>query len=319
MKKLLLVIFIIYSYSCLAVCTSTISRTNSGAGQVLSSTKYNLDLNTIYTRINELPGDCITNGTITYTKLDTSSLAPLVKGIKEGCLATRSDANTISVDKCLIAVNGTLIEKTTATTVTWGCSGCSSEVASTTYYVYATSASSLTLQILTTAPDAYGYNGTSRVLALFYNDASSNIDSQSVRNWIINGFFPLSSTIVSSPGSKPLIRYAQYGGSGSLTSQTNCTSTPCTEYVDDSGMLSMTRSGTGTYLLTGAAGMCKPSGRLHISVEAVNGANNVDVTQDGSSRVTDSSGGFAMGFVVFINGGAATDSRTSVMVSCEAP
>lgn len=183
MKILLLLGAFLAWQNAFAVCDSVISRTNNSANAVLTSTKYNTDLNTVYTRVNELPGDCVTDGTLEYAAIDQTTFQPAAKGIKEGCAATYSDANTISIDKCLIAVSGTQIEKTTATTVTWGCSGCSAEVVSTTYYVYATSASTLTLKISTTAPDAYGYNGTDRVLARFYNNASSAIDQWSIDNW----------------------------------------------------------------------------------------------------------------------------------------
>lgn len=44
-------------------CTS-ISRTNNGANSVLTSTKYNSDLNSAYTAINAFDGGCITDGTL---------------------------------------------------------------------------------------------------------------------------------------------------------------------------------------------------------------------------------------------------------------
>lgn len=186
----LFIFLTLFSLNAFAVCDTVISRTNSSPNTVLTSTKYNLDLNTVYSRVNELPGDCVTAGTLPATALTESEFAPLFEGIKEGCFATRSDANTISIDKCIISVSGNLIKKTTATTVTWGCSGCSSEVSGTTYYVYATDATSLTLKISTTAPDAFGYNGAERALARFYNNASSDIDTYSVDQWIVSRFEP---------------------------------------------------------------------------------------------------------------------------------
>lgn len=66
--KLFLLLFF-YSASVLAVCSSPISRTNNTANQVLTSTKYNLDLNTVYSKVNNLPGDCITDETITTDKI----------------------------------------------------------------------------------------------------------------------------------------------------------------------------------------------------------------------------------------------------------
>lgn len=190
MKNLfLLIVFMMASSAFGATCTTT-TRNNYVTNQVLTSTALNADFNQLVTKANDFDGGCVTAGTLESDALNASQFAPLLKTAKEGCFASRSDANTISVDKCLIAVNSTLLDKTSATTVTWGCSGCSSEANSTSYYVYAVATSPLTLQILTTAPDADGYNGTSRVLARFYNSASGDIDPLSVDNWIVNRFVP---------------------------------------------------------------------------------------------------------------------------------
>lgn len=73
MKNLLIFFFIIFTAKTWAVCSSPISRTNNSPNTVLTSTKYNLDLNTVYTRANELPGDCVTDGTVTKAKLATGA------------------------------------------------------------------------------------------------------------------------------------------------------------------------------------------------------------------------------------------------------
>jgi len=266
MKFILLLIFSFLTFDTWATCSSPISRTNSSPNSVLTSTKYNLDLNTVYTKVNDLDGDCITDDSISFDKIDQTTLQPLAKGVKEGCLATRSDANTISVDKCLISVSGTQIEKTTATTVTWGCGSCSSEVASTTYYVYATNASTLTLKISTTAPDAYGYNSTDRVLAKFFNDASSNIQTNSIQNWVVNGFtLPVATQpgIVGATNWK-VCRYLFGGASVALDVPTECAASPCVELSDPCGAISPpTRGSTGVYTnITIADGTFKASSPL---------------------------------------------------------
>jgi hypothetical protein len=203
-----------------ASCSTQITRTNSSPNTVLTSTKYNTDLNTVYTKVNDLDGDCITDDSLPWGSIDETTVPPLAKGAKEGCLATRSDANTISIDKCLIAVSGVQIEKTTATTVTWGCTGCSSEVNSTAYYVYATNASTLTLKISTTAPDAYGYNSTDRVLAYFYNNSAGDINANSVKNWIVGGFYPGGSQTLSVPGVTNPISFSFRSSSTGVISNT---------------------------------------------------------------------------------------------------
>lgn len=70
MKNLILLFglwfFTEYAY---AVCSTPIIRTSASANSVLTSTKYNADVNTAYNRINNLPGDCVVDGTITSAKI----------------------------------------------------------------------------------------------------------------------------------------------------------------------------------------------------------------------------------------------------------
>ncbi len=58
-----------------SVCSSTIARTNYGAREVLGSARLNLDFSTVYSRVNELPGDCITAESITTTQIDDGTIA----------------------------------------------------------------------------------------------------------------------------------------------------------------------------------------------------------------------------------------------------
>lgn len=189
MRNLIILIFLSLSFNLWGACDAPISRTNNSANAVLTSTKYNADLNTVYTAANTVDGSCLTDGSVTTTKLDTTSLAVLLKTVHTGCKVVYSDANTVNVEKCLLAINGNFVETTTNTSVTWGCTGCSSQAASTTYYVYAVSTSTgstLTLKILTTAPGSNGFNGDDRVLGRFYNDAAQDIDSYSIDQWSVN-------------------------------------------------------------------------------------------------------------------------------------
>ena len=107
-------------------------------------------------------------------------------GTKQGCKVS-TNGTTLSVDKCILEVDGDLISTTIATTTTWGGSN-PAETASTKYYLYAQKSVTLDLLISTTAPDALGYDGTSRVLAWFYNNADSDIDALSITPWYIDGF-----------------------------------------------------------------------------------------------------------------------------------
>ena len=69
MKNFVILLLLFVVQNALAVCSSPISRTNNTAGAVLTSTKYNLDLNTVYAKVNNLPGDCIVDGSITTAKI----------------------------------------------------------------------------------------------------------------------------------------------------------------------------------------------------------------------------------------------------------
>lgn len=74
MRSILILGFMIFTAKAMAVCSSPISRTNYSANQVLTSTRLNTDFNTVYARANELPGDCITDETITSAKIDDGTL-----------------------------------------------------------------------------------------------------------------------------------------------------------------------------------------------------------------------------------------------------
>ena len=190
MKILLLLLVFLTSSLYAGTCTS-ISRTNSSALSVLTSTKYNLDNNTAYSAINAFDGGCVTSGTLEFDALDTAQFAPILSG-SGGCKVSYSSASTVSIGRCREAVNGNLINKSGTTSASFGCPGCSSEVASTTYYAYiATGSTGSTINplILTTAPNEDGYDNTgNKVLAKFYNNASSDIDQYSIEQWSGNGF-----------------------------------------------------------------------------------------------------------------------------------
>jgi microcystin-dependent protein len=92
MKIISLLLFFL-SANALAVCSSPISRTNNTANQVLTSTKYNLDLNTVYSRVNSLPGDCIVDDSITTDKIADGAVTS--DKLASGLLAQFIPAGTI--------------------------------------------------------------------------------------------------------------------------------------------------------------------------------------------------------------------------------
>lgn len=175
--------FIVINWAYSAECTA-ISRTNNAANAVLTSTKYNTDHNNAYTSVNDLRDSTCT---IPLASITPTDVAPLVKAVKDGCTCSKSDANTMSVDKCIIGVDDSLVETTIATTVAFGCTSCSTDAARTTHYVYAANGSTgttLNLLILDVAPNNNGYDSSdNRVLCRFYNDKNSAIDSMSIDLW----------------------------------------------------------------------------------------------------------------------------------------
>lgn len=231
-------------------CTTT-SRTNYTSGQVLTSTALNADFNQLVSKVNSLDGGCISDGTIEFSALNSADFSTIVNGVHQGCGLSYSDANTISVGRCIATVNGFSIKTTTSTNVTWGCSGCSSENPSTLYYVYIKTGSTgttLNLSISTSAPNSDGYNGSGdKVIGKFINNSSSAIDEYSVESWNTNTY-STSAAKTTVPGATAGIDTFSVSY-GTTNINTICTGTPC--FIDQIGnaVASITRSGTGAYAL----------------------------------------------------------------------
>lgn len=253
MKNLLILLFFISGGLFAGTCTS-ISRTNNAANSVLTSSKYNTDLNNILTFVNALDGGCIADGSLEVAAFNTTQFAPISRSVKNGCKVTPSDSNTVSTSVCNIGINDATIITAGATTTTWGCTGCAAEATGTTYYLYGLDTSTgatLNTKILTAAPNSDGYNATSdRALARFYNDASGNIDYYSIDQagnsddnftaqktaWIDAGVITIGSTGASAPtkgattrdkmywkrvGGDMLIRYEYYQANGGTAGGNN--------------------------------------------------------------------------------------------------
>jgi len=183
-------IWILFFKNAHATCSSPISRTNNAANSVLTSSKYNTDVNTVYNHTNDLSGTCLTDATVTSAKLDTSDLAPWYNAVTRGFKCEYSNTNQIAISRGWISTNGNLIATTTDTSVVFGCSGCSAEVTGTTYYVALQSATVPSPLITTTAPASNGYNSTNNYICKFFNDSDSNIASSSISQWVVNRFTP---------------------------------------------------------------------------------------------------------------------------------
>src|SRR3990167_5012485 len=194
MKNLFTLLFffiLVFSLDSFAGTCSSISRTNNAANGILTSTKYNLDNNTAYTAINAADGGCISTGTLEKDALNTTDFQTVQSAPKTGCGLIYQSASTVRVAPCRIAIDNDYTVTSTGSTVAFGCSGCSGEVGTTDYYVYATTSSatsSLDLLISTSVPDDNGYSGTNRALGKFHNSTGSDIIPVSIMNWEETGF-----------------------------------------------------------------------------------------------------------------------------------
>jgi hypothetical protein len=127
--------------------------------------------------------------------------------------------------------------------------------------------------------------------------------------------------VMTAPGvTKPKTCVGSYGGTGSLASPTNCTASPCTEYVDTCGTLSTTRSTTGTYSIVAAAGTFAASSFVECDFSPSNGSNGLLIQYPPVTLASDASGGFTYGNVATqISGGAVTDTRFNIKCFGVAP
>lgn len=159
MKILLLLLLV---FETLAVCPS-ISRTNSDANSVLTSAKYNADLNTVYSFVNAYDLGCVTAGA-----------GPVFLSEKLGCNLTQSSASTFYVSPCKIAVSGIISEASASTSWAWGETGDSASAASTWFYIYADNSTTFNLIVSSSTPDTLGYSGSERVIGRFKTDTSAS-------------------------------------------------------------------------------------------------------------------------------------------------
>lgn len=91
MKSILISFLILFTANAFAVCSSPITRTTSGSNTVLTSTKYNADVNTAYNRVNNLPGDCVIDASITAGKI--ASGAVTTAKISDGAITSAKIAS----------------------------------------------------------------------------------------------------------------------------------------------------------------------------------------------------------------------------------
>jgi hypothetical protein len=199
--KFIVLLFLFMCAEIYAGTCSSISRTNNSANAVLTSVKYNADHNTAYNFLNAYDGGCITSSTVEQDALSATDFEVPLNGIKKGCKVTKSDDSTLTTGICYFSVDNSWVVTATSSLISFGCGGCSAEVASTTYYLYAKPSSTLTtldLLISTTVPNGLGDDTSGNLaIARFYNDGSGDVDGTSIDQWGIYDFEPNNTDAVS--------------------------------------------------------------------------------------------------------------------------
>jgi hypothetical protein len=188
-----------------AVCGSPISRTNNASTTKLTSTKLNADFNAAYTRVNELPGDCVTDATLSGVKIidETVTSAKITNGTIVN--ADIAAAAAIAMSKIAFSVAHLSESQTTGsasgtfTSGAWRTRTLNTEV--DTDGIVTLSANQFTLLagtylVIASAP-AYKVDAHKAILVnitdttnqlLGSNEASAAADTTGTRSWIIGSF-----------------------------------------------------------------------------------------------------------------------------------
>ena len=184
--KLLFILLFFAGHAYSTVCT-TISRTDLSSGSVLTSTKYNGDLNTAYTALNSISGGCVSAGTLGAASLDATEFDVPLKAIQRGCDLSYKDSLSAYINECRASVNGNFVSKDTQTEVTWAQLDAGTEATGSFYYVYiatGSSGSTVTPVVSLVAPNNDGYNaGGDFSIGRFYNDAQGNIATGTIEQF----------------------------------------------------------------------------------------------------------------------------------------
>jgi len=187
MRNILILFFFIVSFRLLAVCTPT-TRTDVGAGSVLTSSKYNTDLNNIYAAVNSYNLACAQSNTLGVDSLNASEFEAILKGVQRGCGVSYVDSDNVQIEACIATVNGELIKKDTATNVTWANLDTGSQATGTSYWVYideSSSGATITPKLSTSAPEQNGYNaGGDLALAKIRNNAMGDISTGTIEHFV---------------------------------------------------------------------------------------------------------------------------------------
>lgn len=190
MKLFILIVLFMLSFNAFAGTCSSLSRPAYSTQQILTSADLNADFDQLVTGHNSFDLGCSADESLETDSLNTGSASGfdvMFNSLKEGC-ELEAGTSTLLINACRIAVDGNLIKTSTALEVTWTDISTGSETASTDYYVYIVSGSTLNAEISTSTPNSLGFNGTSRIIGKFFNNATGLIATYSLNEWHIDSF-----------------------------------------------------------------------------------------------------------------------------------
>jgi hypothetical protein len=235
MKNILILLFALVAFDAMATCSSPISRTNNSPNTVFTSSKLNSDLNTVYNKVNDLSGDCITDATITNAKIANSTIttAKLATGYKDVAVVTKTSTYTALATDEMILVDATLGAVTINLPTAVGVTGRKLQVKKTD-----SSANAVTVD----ANSAETIDDSLTQVLATHNQAIDLYSSGA--NW----------KSIIGPTTLPFdIQAVQIGGNSTCTAV--CSSSPCNVCNQIGAKItSVTRNGTGDYSLNGING-----------------------------------------------------------------
>lgn len=287
-----------------ATCSSPISRTNSSPNTVLTSSKYNTDLNTVYTHVNELDGDCLLAASVNKDRLEL--------GYKDAAFTSQSTTYiALSTDEVVSAsASGGAFTVTLPTAV---------GVTGRRYTVKKTDSTFNAVTIDGNAAETIDGGAT---YILWYQNQAATLVSNGT-NWVVeSGQLP---GAISAPGvDKPKACYYFFGGaSATLASPTECTTGTCVEVYDSCGTgtppaFAATAKYQNITFASGTFANSTPVTCTCTAFDATAGANRgCDPSFETSDQTwsSNASGGFV--FNVHTTDGGTTEATTYVQIKCE--
>lgn len=182
MRSFLIILFLsllsVNSYG--QTCTSD-SRTNVSANSILTSTKYNSDLNTLYNRLNgNLDGGCISSGSIEGVSIGDAeiTIGKLADGTLKGAYASKSSNYTLTSSDDVVTFDATSGDLTATLPTAVG-------IADKIYIIKKTDTSTNTVTVDGNGSETV--DGNSNFVLRYENDSVAVISDNT--NWQILDFF----------------------------------------------------------------------------------------------------------------------------------